>query len=54
MAPYFVLIVKKNQEEKHHFESKEFKKLKPTDRKTQREKFSKDKWIFYPMNTVNL
>lgn len=39
---------KKNQEEKHLFEGKEFKKLKSTDRNNQREKFLKDKLIFYP------
>lgn len=31
----------KNQGEKHLFESKEFKKLKSTDRKNQRDRFSK-------------
>lgn len=52
MAAYFTciasFITRKTKEEKHLFETKELEKLKPRDRKNQREEFSNDKLRFNP------
>lgn len=45
---YIQFYNKKNKGEKYLFESKEFKKLKSTDKKNQRERFSKNELLFYP------